>query len=124
MGWFDFLKRKASKPEEGTKEKYWSLTTYEEEILDPTVEQIETAVKNATREKTIFATLSYVNSGLEIESVQAISENNFYRFEALTTDGILYIKNNITSEETLELFTHYYKYQRVSGFRSWPTDTY
>ena len=120
MGLFDFLKRKSNKSEEETKEKYWSLTTITGEILDPTMAQIETAVKNATPYQTSFATLTYNHAGLEIESVQAISDNGFYRFEALTTNGFMYVKTDITYEETLDLFKHFFNYQRVSGVKSWP----
>lgn len=123
MGLFDFFKGKSNESEK-PKEKYWSLTTILGEIEDPTIEEIETAVKQATPEQTIFATLTYNNSGLDIESVQAISEDGFYRFEALTTEGFMYVKRDLTYEETLELFTDYFKYQRVSGYRSWSTERY
>ena len=124
MGLFDFLKRKPSKQEVVAEDKYWSLATSENEIVDPTVEQIETAVKNATPHQTIFATLTYNHSGLEIESIQAISEDGIYRFEALTTSGTIYVKNDVSYEETIDFFTHFFQYQRVSGFRSWPTESY
>lgn len=123
MGIFDFFKGKSNKPEE-TKEKYWSLTTIMEEILNPTNEQIENAVKNATPDQTSFATLAHKNSGHEIESVQAISEDGFYRFEALTKESLIYVKSDLTYKETLELFLHFFNYQRVSGVESWPSEKY
>lgn len=123
MGLFDFFKGKSNQPEEA-KEKYWTLTTIIEEIVNPTMEQIETAVKNATPAQSMFATLTYNHSGLEIESVQAISEDGFYRFEALTTEGFMYVKSDLTYEETIELFDHFFNYQRVSGFKSWAKERY
>ena len=124
MGVFNFFKRKADQPEEEKKEKYWSLVTNEGEVLNPTLGQIETAVANATPDHTMFATLTYNHSGLEIDSVQAISQEGFYRFEALTADGRMYVKNDLTYEETFELFTHFFNYQRVSGVKSWAVEDY
>lgn len=72
----------------------------------------------------MFATLTYNHSGLEIDSVQAISQEGFYRFEALTADGRMYVKNDLTYEETFELFTHFFNYQRVSGVKSWAVEDY
>jgi hypothetical protein len=107
-----------------TRNKYWSLTTNNGEINDPTLEQIETAIKNAHSNATLFATLAYNHSNLEIEAVQTVSYEGVYRVEALTSHGIMYVKNDIQYEETLKLFEDYFKYQRVSGFRSWPTEKY
>lgn len=123
MKLFDFFKGEKEE-RKSSNEKYWSLTTYDGEITDPTIEQIEQAVKNATQNVSLFATLAYNHSGLEIESIQTISNKGFYRFEALTTDGKMYVKNDIDYEEVLELFNQFYKYQRVSGFRSWPIEKY
>ena len=124
MGLFDFLKRKSSPSGEEVKEKYWSLTTIEEEKIDPTMEEIETAVKNAMPAQTVFATITFNHSGLEIESVQTIGESGVYRFEALTPHGIMYVKSDLTYEETVELFREFFKNQRVAGVESWPTERY
>lgn len=123
MGLFDFFKGKKVE-EQPTREKYWSLTTDAGEIKEPTMAQIETAVREAHPQATLFATLAYNHSNLEIESVQAVAYEGIYRFEALTSHGILYVKNDLDYEETLALFEDFYKYQRVSGFRSWPTEKY
>ena len=124
MELFDFFKRETNPSEDEKKETYWSLTTILEEKIDPTMEEIETAVKNATPDQTIFATLTFNHSGLEIESVQAIGETGFYRFEALTTKGIMYVKSDLTYEETVELFREFFKNQGVAGVESWPTERY
>ena len=78
MELFDFFKRETNPSEDEKKETYWSLTTILEEKIDPTMEEIETAVKNVTPDQTIYATLTFSHSGLEIESVQAIGETGFY----------------------------------------------
>lgn len=88
------------------------------------MEQIEAAVRQANPQATLFATLAYNHSNLEIESVQAVGYEGVYRFEALTSHGIMYVKNDIDYEETFKLFEDFFKYQRVSGFRSWPTEKY
>jgi len=124
MGLFDFLKRSQPQQEELPKEKHWSLTTNAGEIIDPTLEQIKSAVKSATPDETIFATLAYNYSGLEIEAVQVIGDGHGYRFEALTSNGTIFVNDGIDSEETLKLFEHFFNYQRVAGFRSWPTEKY
>src|SRR5690554_3682771 len=102
MGLFDFFK--GDEAEETRTDRYWTLATIESEVEDPTMEQIQQAVQNASQKGTLFATLAYYNSGLEIESIQAVSDQGMYRFEALTNTGTMYIKNDITYEETLELF--------------------
>lgn len=125
MGLFDFFKRKKKDEEQKTtRDKYWSLITYDGEIENPTMEQIKEAVKNANRNVSLFATLAYNHSELEIDSVQAMREEGVYRFEALTSDGIIYVKNDISYEETLEYFEHFFKYQRVAGYKSWPSEKY
>ena len=122
MKLFDFFK--GEKKEKPTRDKYWSLTTNDDEIINPTIEQIEQAVQNATPKVSLFATLVYNHSGLEIETVQTLSTEGVYRFEALTSDGKIYVKNDIAYEETLELFHQFYNYQRVPGFRRWPIEKY
>lgn len=121
MGLFDFLKR-GKKQEESIKNNYWSLTTIEGEVTEPTIEQIQTAVKKATPDGSMFAILTYNHSGLEVEGIQTVSDDNSYRFEAIASDGKIYVKDGLTYEKTVELFEHFFNYQRVSGFRSWPIE--
>lgn len=122
MGLFDFFK--GDEAEETRTDRYWTLATIDGEIEDPTMEQIQQAVENATQKETLFATLAFLNSGLEIKSIQAISDQGLYRFEALTSTGTMYVKNDIPYEETLELFEQFFKYQRVPGYKSWLVEKY
>lgn len=122
MGMFRFFKGRNQQQEEDSKERYWSLTTDEKEIIGPTWEQIQFAVEKATPEGTIFASLGYMHSGLEIEIVQAVGDENGYRFEALVPDEKIYVKDGISQKETVKLFEHFFKYQRVAGYRSCPTE--
>jgi|SRR5690625_2369625 len=122
MGLLDFFKREPKPQEKGSKDRYWSLTTYEGEVVNPTWEQIKMAVDQITTDGTRFASLGYLHSGLEIEIIQAVGDGERYRFEALPADGKIYVNKDITYEETLKYFEDFYKYQRVAGFRSWPTE--
>ena len=124
MGLFDFFKGKQPQQDEDSTEKYWSLSTYTGEVIDPTLEEIITAVQEVKPDNEIFATLAYNNSRLEIESIQTIGDATGYRFEALDSNEIIYVNDGLTYEETLQLFKDFYNYQRVPGFRSWPTETY
>lgn len=125
MGLFDYFKgKKKADKRKTTRDKYWSLITYKGEIKNPTMEQIKEAVKNANRNASLFATLAYNNSELEIDSIQTMREEGVYRFEALTSDSIIYVKNDIRYEETVEYFVHFFKYQHVANYKSWPTEKY
>lgn len=118
MGLFSFF-RKSRPQEKGLpKEKYWSLVTNEDEVIDPTWEQVVHAVKNAVPEGNMFAILAYNHSGLEIESIQVMSEDDWYRFEAVASEK-KYINDGIYYDETIRLFKDFYKYQRVYDYRSW-----
>lgn len=123
MKLFDFFKGKKEE-RKSTRDKYWSLTTNDGEVTDPSIEQIEQALMNATPNASLFATLAYNYSGFEIEAVQTISYDGVYRFEALTTNGKIYVKNDIDYDEAFKLFHQFYKHQRVFGFRSWPIEKY
>lgn len=124
MGLFDFFKGKQPQQDEDSTEKYWSLSTYTGEVIDPTLEEIITAVQEVKPDKEIFATLTYNNSRLEIKSIQTIGDAKGYRFEALDSNETIYVNDGLTYEETLQLFKDFHNYQRVAGFRSWPTETY
>lgn len=122
MGLFDFLK--GNKEEETLKEKYWSLGTNIRTIKDPTMEQIHEAILNAKPDQSEFATLAYNHSGLEIEAIQTVGDENGYYFEALTSTGTMYIQEGLSYEETIHFFEDFYKHERVAGFRSWPSKKY
>lgn len=122
MGLFSFFKRNQQQQEEFSKDKYWSLTTNEGEVIEPTWEQVKMAIENATPDKSIFVSLGYIHSGLEIEIVQAIGDGNGYRFEALPSNEKIFVNDGLSYEETLKLFEDFFKHQRVAGFRSWPIE--
>lgn len=129
MGFLGFWK--TSKPQQKQVKKpkvsFWSLTTDNMEILDPTWEQVIDAIDHATPEASTFASLRYLYSTCEIEIVQVVSEGQVYRVEALppissVDDGTIFVHTNCSYKETLELFKDFYEYQRVVDFRSWSTE--
>lgn len=125
MGLFNFFKKnkQESKQEDaGPQEKYWLLGTIENEVIDPTWEQIESAVINAKPEKSTFVTLAYMNAGLEVDTVQAVGDENGYRLEALSLEGDIFVNDGLTYEETLKYFDEFYRLQKVVGYRSWPKE--
>lgn len=126
MGLFDFFKKDNKQEEVKSAEKYWLLSKNDEKVADPSWKQVEAAVKNAMPDRDVFASLIYMNSGLEIESIQAVGEDGVYRFEALPPQssydyGKIYINDSIGYGETVELFKEFYDHQRVVGYRSWET---
>ncbi|MHA6252946.1 hypothetical protein [Oceanobacillus sp. CAU 1775] len=126
MGLFSFFKRSPQPQEEVSKESYWSLTTNEDEVIDPTWVQIKAAVQNATPDRTVFASLAYFHSDIEIEVVQVIGEDGWYRFEAVSPErvGKRFVNDGISYEEAIKLFEEFFKYKRVVGYRSWPTEKF
>lgn len=125
MGLFNFFKKnkQESKQEDaGPHEKYWLLGTIENEVIDPTWEQIESAVINAKPEKSTFVTLAYMNAGLEVDTVQAVGDENGYRLEALSLEGDIFVNDGLTYEETLKYFDEFYRLQKVVGYRGWPKE--
>lgn len=122
MGLFSFFKKNQKQQEEFSKDRYWSLTTNEGEVIEPTWKQVNAAVKNATPDGSIFASLGYIHSGLEIEVIQVIGNDDGYRFEALPPNGEVFVNDGISYEETLKLFEDFFIHQRVAAFSSWPTE--
>lgn len=124
MSLFDFFKKSRPPEDEDEKEKYWSLTTSEGETIDPTWEQIEAGIKNATPEASLFVSLAYFNSGLEIEVIQATAENDIYRFEALPPEdsleyGDIYVNDSLNYKEVVKLFERFHQNHSVTGYRGW-----
>ncbi|HLR53776.1 MAG TPA: hypothetical protein VK078_03525 [Pseudogracilibacillus sp.] len=127
MSFFDLFKRKQKyqKLEKvETKEKYWSLTTNEDTIIEPSWKQIQRAVEGATSDNSIFATLSYNDANIEIEAIQVIGAEDRYRVEVLPSEtsddyGKIYVKDGLAYNETLKLFEEFYNRQIVSNYENW-----
>ncbi|AKG75179.1 hypothetical protein [Salinicoccus halodurans] len=125
MGLFDFFKKNDKQGETAPAEKYWLLADGDGKVMEPDWAQIEKAVKTAVSGPAgEFIHLGYMNSGLEIESLQAVGEDGVYRVEALPSKGSydygrIYINDGVRYEDTLALFKEFHEHQRVVGFRSW-----
>lgn len=66
-------------------------------------------VDNTTPDGSIFASLGYIHSGLEIGIIQVADDDNGYRFEALPSNGKFFINDGISYEETLMLVKEFFK---------------
>src|SRR5699024_6960649 len=104
--------------------KYWSLTTNEDTIIEPSWKQIQRAVEGATSDNSIFATLSYNDANIEIEAIQVIGAEDRYRVEVLPSEtsddyGKIYVKDGLAYNETLKLFEEFYNRQIVSNYENW-----
>lgn len=127
MSFFDLFKRKQKyqKLEKvETKEKYWSLATNEDTIIEPSWKQIQRAVEGATSDNSIFATLSYNDANIEIEAIQVMGAEDRYRVEVLPSEtsddyGKIYVKDGLAYNETLKLFEEFYNRQTVSNYENW-----
>ncbi len=118
MGLFNFFK-KDKQDDAQPQERHWLLRTNDGEVIEPTWDEIESAVTNAKSEQSVFATLAYVNAGLEIDSVQTLGDDSGYRFEALSQDGDIYVNDGLSHEETLKYFEEFFNTEKVVGYRSW-----
>lgn len=63
-----------------------------------------------------------MNAGLEVDTVQAVGDENGYRLEALSLEGDIFVNDGLTYEETLKYFDEFYRLQKVVGYRSWPKE--
>lgn len=127
MGLLNLFKKNHQPDDEEPKEKYWSLTTSEGEVIDPTWDEIEAAIRHATPAGSLFISLGYMNADLEIEVIQATSESDIYRLEALPPEnsleyGDIFVEDGLRYEEALKLFETFHKHQSVHGYRDWMVD--
>ena len=130
MGLFDFFRKDKNQRQEETlpAEKYWLLAGGEGEIMEPDWPQVEQAVKTAADGSAGgFICLSCLNSGLEIESLQAVGEDGLYRVEALPPEGSddygkIYVNDGVLYADVLAFLKEFWEEERVVGFRSWDTE--
>lgn len=127
MGLFEFFKKDKVQEETTPAEKYWLLVDGNGEVIKPDWPQVEKAVKTAAAgPEGEFIHLGYLNSGLEIESLQAVGEDGLYRVEALPPKGAsdygkVYVSDGVVYKDVLSLFKEFYEHQSVVRFRSWNT---
>lgn len=122
MNLFDYFKK--DEKEEIPKDRYWSLTTSEEEIIDPTWDQIKLAINHAHPNQTVFVSLAYYHSELAIEVIQAMGDYDVYRLEALPPKNIkdtnqIFVKDSVSYEDTVTIFEYYFKEGTIEGYETW-----
>lgn len=124
MRLFNLFKKDKRKVDEISEDEYSMLKTNSEEIIDPTWEQIRIAVDNAQPNVSVFASLSYHHSEHELNTIQVISENDVYRFEAIPSKSSkdfkkIFVNEDIPYKEALNLFESFYKSGVIKGYKDW-----
>src|SRR5690625_3710527 len=109
MGLFGFLKNEDDKDdmEQKSQEPYTELSTGLDDFQNPTWSQVESAVKDVDDAEDSFATLSFQNSGLEIDTLQCIRAEEGYTLEAVPAMdsenyGLIYHLDGLSYEDTLK----------------------
>lgn len=128
MGIFDFLKNGEDDNEgqQKSQEPYTELSTGLDDFQNPTWSQVESAVKDVDEAEDSFATLSFQNSGLEIDTIQCIKAEEGYTIEALPAMdsenyGLIYHLDGLSYEDTLKRFEEFYEHQKVTGYKDFET---
>ncbi|WP_166626432.1 hypothetical protein [Jeotgalicoccus sp. S0W5] len=129
MGIFGFLKNEDQIDDEQLKngEPYVELSTGLDDYENPSWSQVESAVHDVVDSEDSFATLSFVNYNLEVDTIQCIKDDEYYSFEALPAKdseefGKIYHKESLTLEEVVELFKTFYDTQKVIGYKAFIED--
>jgi hypothetical protein len=131
MGIFDFLKQDDDKDDREYKseEPYSELSTGLDDYQNPTWPQVESALKDIIEEEDSFATLSFQNWGLEVDTLQCIKGEEGYTIEALPAKesanfGKIYHLDGLSYEETVKRFEEFYETQKVTGYKEFSEDSF
>ena len=131
MGIFDFLKQADDKGdvEQKTQEAYSELSTGLDDYQNPTWSQVESALKDIIDEEDSFATLSFHNWGLEVDTLQCIKDEKGYTIEALPAMetenfGKIYNLDGLSYEDTVKRFEEFYEKQKVTGYKEFSQDSF
>lgn len=131
MGIFDFLKQDDDKgeAEQKSEEAYSELSTGLDDYQNPTWSQVESALKDIVEEEDSFATLSFQNWGLEVDTLQCIKDEDGYTIEALPAKesenfGLIYHLDGLSYEDTVKRFEEFYDTQKVTGYKEFAKDRF
>lgn len=131
MGLFGFLKNDEDKDkmEPKVQEPYTELSTGLDDFQNPTWSEIESAVQDVDDAEDSFATLSFQNSGLEIDTLQCIKAGEGYILEALPAMnsedyGLIYHLDGLSFEDTIKRFEEFYETQKVTGYKEFSKDKF
>lgn len=131
MGIFDFLKQDDDKDEieQKSEEAYSELSTGLDDYQNPTWSQVESALKDIVEEEDSFATLSFQNWGLELDTLQCIKAEEGYTIEALPAMesenyGLIYHLDGLSYEDTVKRFEEFYDTQKVTGYKEFSQDSF
>lgn len=131
MGIFDFLKQDddKGKTEQISEQAYSELSTGLDDYQNPTWSQVESALKDIIEEEDSFATLSFKNWGLEVDTLQCIKNEKGYTIEALPAKesekfGLIYHLDGISYDETVKRFEEFYDTHKVTGYKAFSEDSF
>ena len=131
MGIFDFLKQDDDKGEleQKPQEPYSELSTGLDDYQNPTWAEVESALKDIIEEEDSFATLSFHNWSLEVDTLQCIKGEEGYTIEALPAMesenfGLIYHLDGLSYEDTLKRFEEFYETQKVAGYKEFSQDSF
>lgn len=131
MGIFDFLKNDDDKNGRKLKseEPYSELSTGLDDFENPSWSQVESALEDVEVADDSFATLIFHNSGLEVDTVQCIMDDEGYIFEALPAResknyGKIYHLGGLSYEFVLQRFEEFYNEQKVRGYKEFEQDSF
>ena len=131
MGIMDFFKNEDDqdniKPK--SEEPYSELSTGLDDFENPSWQQIESALSDIDVAEDSFTTLSFINYGLEVDTIQCVKTEEGYTFEALpameTNEyGKIYHLDQLDYEEVLRRFEEFFETQEISGYKAFQKDSF
>lgn len=131
MGIFNFLKKDEDndKVPQRSEEPYSELSTGLDDFENPSWSQVESAVSDVQEAEDSFATLSFKNYGLEVDTIQCIKSEAGYTLEVLPAMdskeyGSIYHLDGISYEDVLKRFEEFYEHQTVTNYKSFVKDKF
>ncbi|MDO5715340.1 MAG: hypothetical protein Q4P25_02035 [Tissierellia bacterium] len=103
----------------------WNLITNDQEIIDPSWEDIIKALANAHEGEGLFVTLESLLNEEGIKVLQALGRNEGgmkYRLEAIPCDlkpEIYYCKEDLSFEEALNYYQEFFQTRHIDRFSYW-----
>lgn len=130
MGIFDFFKNDDNdKVPPKSEEPYSELSTGLDDFENPSWSQVESAVSDVHVAEDSFATLSFQNYGLEVDTIQCLQTEEGYRLEVLPAMdseefGLIYHLDIFNYEDVIKRFEEFYEHQTVTGYKEFAKDKF
>lgn len=124
MGIFDFFKNNEDndKVPPKSEEPYSELSTGLDDFENPSWSQVESAVSDLQVSEDSFATLSFQNYGLEVDTIQSLKGEEGYILEVLPAMdskeyGLIYRLDIKSYDDVIKRFEEFYEHQTVTGYK-------